>query len=101
MWLFVLFDLPVTTKKARKDYSFFRKKLIQYGFSMLQFSVYARYYHCEESSQTERKRIQSLVPTNGHVRLLTVTDKQFGKMQNFFGKYEEKTEKPPPQLMLF
>ncbi len=43
MWLLAMFDLPVTTRKARKRYAEFRKLLLQEGFSMLQFSVYARY----------------------------------------------------------
>ena len=40
MWLFVFFDLPVTTKKERKDATQFRKSLEKDGFSMMQFSVY-------------------------------------------------------------
>ena len=48
MWLFAMFDLPVTTAKARKRYAQFRKVLIEQGFSMLQYSVYARYCASEE-----------------------------------------------------
>lgn len=44
MWLFVFFDLPVTTKKERHDAALFRKNLEKDGFSMMQFSVYVR--HC-------------------------------------------------------
>ena len=40
MWLFTMFDLPVTTPKAKKRYAQFRKLLIKEGFSMLQYSVY-------------------------------------------------------------
>jgi hypothetical protein len=29
MWLFAMFDLPVTTRKARKRYTQFRKLLIE------------------------------------------------------------------------
>ncbi|MFA7181198.1 MAG: CRISPR-associated endonuclease Cas2, partial [Bacteroidales bacterium] len=32
MWVIVLFDLPTDTKKDIKQYSIFRKKLIQDGF---------------------------------------------------------------------
>ena len=48
MWLFAMFDLPVTTTKARKRYAEFRKVLLEQGFSMLQYSVYARYCASEE-----------------------------------------------------
>ena len=43
MWLFVFFDLPVTTKKEMKAASLFRKNLEKDGFSMMQFSVYIRH----------------------------------------------------------
>ena len=42
MWLFVMFDLPVLTKKERKDAALFRKNLEKDGFTMHQFSVYIR-----------------------------------------------------------
>ena len=37
MWLFVFFDLPVTTKKERKMATKFRKQLMENGFTMMQF----------------------------------------------------------------
>lgn len=42
MKVIVFFDLPVSTKEKRKQYSQFRKNLIKSGFIMVQFSVYAR-----------------------------------------------------------
>ena len=50
MWLFVLFDLPVETKKERKAAADFRKALLKDGFSMLQFSVYNRHCASDESA---------------------------------------------------
>ena len=44
MWVLVLFDLPTETKRDRKASADFRKKLIQDGFTMFQFSIYVR--HC-------------------------------------------------------
>ena len=38
MWLFVFFDLPVSTKKEMKAAALFRKNLEKDGFSMMQFS---------------------------------------------------------------
>ena len=49
MWLFVFFDLPVKTKKQRKEATTFRKYLEKDGFSMLQFSVYMR--HCASKTR--------------------------------------------------
>ena len=101
MWLFTMFDLPVTTKKARKRYAAFRKGLAREGFMMLQYSVYARYFSCEQASEPCRKRIAGRVPPGGQVRLLLVTDRQFGKMEVYHGEKQGEAEKPPQQIRLF
>ena len=101
MWVFAMFDLPVGDKKARRAYTRFRKLLLSHGFSRLQFSVYARYYPSEDATTSHRLRIKEHLPARGQVRLLMVTDRQFGKMEIFFGKSKAKTEKPPEQLLLF
>lgn len=101
MWVFAMFDLPVTDRKAKRAYAQFRKLLLSQGFSRLQFSVYARYFSSEEATASYRRRIKENLPDDGQVRLLMVTDHQFGKMENFFGKKPAQTEKPPEQLLLF
>jgi len=101
MWLFAMFDLPVTTQKARKEYTRFRKALIRQGFSMLQYSVYARFCSSEQAAEIYRKRLQNLVPPQGQVRFLSVTDRQFGKMEVFIGKKRSEPEKAPRQVQLF
>ena len=40
MWVLVLFDLPTDTKKERKAYATFRKRIMADGFTMFQFSIY-------------------------------------------------------------
>lgn len=101
MWLFVLFDLPMKTKKEKRAYTLFRKELIREGFSQLQFSVYGRYFECADSTNRETQLIRSLLPQDGQVRILAVTDVQFGKMLVFHGKKRQLTEKPPEQILLF
>jgi CRISPR-associated protein Cas2 len=101
MWLFAMFDLPVTTPKARKRYAQFRKLLIGQGFSMLQFSVYARYCASEEMATAYRNRVRASLPPEGYVRVLSVTDRQFGKMESYIGENDQSVEKPPSQLALF
>lgn len=96
-----MFDLPVTTRKARRRYARFRSTLVKQGFSMLQYSVYARYCGSEEAAAAHRRRIRGAVPPEGYVRVLLVTDRQFGKMESYAGKTRKPTEKPPEQLMLF
>lgn len=101
MWLFAMFDLPVDTKQARREYAQFRKLLLQQGFSMLQYSVYARYFPTEEASAAMRRALHAQLPPDGQVRLLAVTDRQFGKMEVFLGKNCHAVEPPPEQMLLF
>lgn len=92
MWLFVFFDLPVTTKQQRKEAAGFRKNLEKDGFFMMQFSVYTRFCASYETAAVHTKRVESFVPEHGKVSILTVTDKQYGMIRNFIGK----STKPPP-----
>jgi len=101
MWLFVMFDLPVNTTSERRRYTVFRKELQRRAFSMLQFSVYARCYPNEEAARGVRAQIRDLIPRRGKVRLLSVTDHQFGKMDSFFGSQVQDVEQPLDQLLLF
>lgn len=96
-----MFDLPTDTKKARRQYARFRKLLLEEGFSMLQFSVYARYFASEEHATGQRRRIRKSLPPDGQVRLVAITDRQFGKMEVFNGKIRQRAEAAPQQLMLF
>ncbi len=101
MWLFAMFDLPTTNKALKRDYSRFRKYLLSQGFSMLQFSVYARHCPSEEAGEGIRIRVGKSVPNHGQVRLMLVTDRQFGKMEVYYGKNRSPIEEPPSQFMLF
>ncbi len=101
MWLFVMFDVPAKTRAERKRYTTFRRSLLSVGFTQLQFSVYARYFPTEESSESTRRQIAKAIPPDGHVRILRITDRQFGKMESFVGKKQVSNEQVPEQLLLF
>ena len=96
-----MFDLPVTDEVKRKRYTNFRKGLLKLGFSMMQFSVYARYFPSQDATKSYIKRIREIIPPEGEVRILMVTDVQFGKMEVYRGKKRKKPEEPPSQLTLF
>ncbi len=101
MWLFVYFDLPTSTKKERRAASQFRKKLLQDGFTMMQFSVYTRHCASKESLDVHVKRVESFIPEFGSVSLLRITDKQYGDMINFIGVSKQESKNQPLQLELF
>lgn len=97
----VMFDLPTITKEEKRGYTHFRKYLIGEGFIQLQYSVYAKYLASRENSRKYYRYIKEVVPPGGHVRLLMVTDKQFGEMASLYGTKEEDVERKPEQLLLF
>ena len=101
MWLLVMFDLPTQTSKSRQRYARFRRQLLNDGFHMMQYSVYARY--CESAARVTkfRHKIRKALPPDGEVRLMSVTDIQFGQMEVFLGKKRAPAEDRPPQLLLF
>jgi CRISPR-associated protein Cas2 len=101
MWLFVFFDLPVSTKKERKLASRFRKDLLKNGFTMLQFSVYIRHCASKESANVHIKRVKGSIPEKGQVSILSITDKQYGNIINIWGAKCEKLPDGPRQLEIF
>ncbi len=96
----VMFDLPVVESEERHDYARFRTRLMGEGFAMLQYSIYGRWCPSEEAAQAYRRKIRDLLPPKGEVRVLSVTDRQFGKMEVFYARSRERPEKKPEQLLL-
>jgi CRISPR-associated protein Cas2 len=101
MWVLVFFDLPTETKKERKVYTDFRKRLLDDGFTMFQFSIYLRHCPSQENADVHVRRIKKILPEKGQIGILTITDKQFGKMELFHGKKEKPVSTPYQQLELF
>lgn len=101
MWAIVLFDLPTSTKRERSKSTKFRNSLLKDGFIMLQYSVYGRPCGSEESLKVHIERIKKILPESGEVRVLQLTDSQFGRMQVFVGKTPSEPEKTPTQLTIF
>lgn len=93
MWLFVFFDLPVVTKKERKAAAVFRKNLMKDGFVMFQYSVYIRHCGSYESLKVHTNRVKAIVPSDGRVSILSVTDKQYGDIVNYWGTKEKEKKK--------
>lgn len=96
-----MFDLPVETPENKRNYTRFRKALLKDGFRMLQFSVYARFLPSEEAADSHRNTIRSVIPPLGQVRLMTVTDHQFGRMEVYCGRRAREPEEIPIQILLF
>lgn len=101
MWVMVLFDLPTETKKERRDAAQFRKKLLESGFMMFQFSIYTRFCQSMENAEMHTKRVKKMLPEKGKVGIFAITDKQFERMEVFYGAKKQETTPPSQQLTLF
>lgn len=101
MWVIVLFDLPTETKEEKKNHSQFRKSLLKEGFNMFQFSIYSRPCGSREVADKFIAKVKKLLPEKGHVGILSITDKQFGSMEIFYGFEKKKPPKMPEQLSMF
>ena len=101
MWILVFFDLPTETKKDIKEYTMFRKRLQQDGFTMFQFSIYVRHCASMENAEVHMKRVNSFLPEYGKVGIMCITDKQFGNIKLFYGKKPQIPNAPGQQLELF
>lgn len=87
MRIFVLFDLPVLTKENRRNYTRFRKFLIKNGFIMLQESVYCKMAANQNSAKIIADNVRRNKPPEGLVQVLSVTEKQFSKMEYITGEF--------------
>ena len=101
MWVMVMFDLPVGTNRQRKVAARFRKDLLEDGFWMLQFSVYARPCPSQENARAHFLRVKRWLPPAGQVRMIQITDKQFARMELFNERKRDPLEAPPAQLQMF
>lgn len=101
MWVLVLFDLPTETKKQKKVYALFRKRLIQDGFTMFQFSIYLRHCPSRENAEVHIKRVKGWLPEQGSIGILCITDKQLGGMELFVGAKQEALATGYQQLELW
>ena len=83
MRVLVMFDLPVQTSDEQKQYRYFRKYLISSGFMMMQESIYCKLALNQGAAMHAVKRNK---PKSGLVQILTVTEKQFSKMEIIVGE---------------
>jgi CRISPR-associated protein Cas2 len=101
MWILVFYDLPTETIQERKAHAEFRRDIMRYGFTMFQFSIYMRHCSSRENAEVHVKRVKNLLPEKGKVGILTITDKQFGMMELFYGVKRAAGPESYGQLSMF
>lgn len=101
--MIVAFDLPVGTKEERKFATGFRKFLLEDGYQMLQFSVYARPTVTHARMETHLRRLKTAIPPEGSVRAIFVTQSQWERSFIMYGSPAQKQdpEDLPDQLQIW
>jgi CRISPR-associated protein Cas2 len=102
MRLIVFFDLPTKTREDKRAYTLFRRFLMQDGYDMIQWSVYARMVNGSDACDKHLKRLKGNLPPEGSVRCLQVSEKQFANMRVLVGtrSFQEKKVNAD-QLLLY
>ncbi|UQS85967.1 CRISPR-associated endonuclease Cas2 (plasmid) [Nicoliella spurrieriana] len=86
MRLMVMFDLPIQTSEERRNYRKFRKELINEGFLMIQYSVYARVCLNRNTAKLLEGRIRTFAPERGVIQTFMLTEKQYNDMHFLIGE---------------
>ena len=87
MRIIVLFDLPVETTQDRREYSRFHRFLVKSGFLMMQESVYCKLALNATAQASLLNNIRKHKPPKGVVQMMTITEKQFSKIEYLVGEY--------------
>lgn len=85
MRILVMFDMPTFTLQDKKEYRLFRKYLISHGYLMMQRSIYIKLVLNQTNAAAAMKGLEKHKPNIGIVQVLTITEKQFSRMELLVG----------------
>jgi len=100
MRILVLFDLPTQTLENRREYAKFRRYLIKNGFMMLQESVYCKIALNQTATEIICNGLRKNKPPRGLVQVLSVTEKQFSKMEFLIGEIQSEVINSDERLII-
>ncbi len=101
MRVLIMFDLPTETPEDRRAYRNFRKGIMQNGFFMLQESVYCKMVLNESAKNNTILAVRRIKPPKGLVQVLSVTEKQFQKMEFLVGTVKSDVIDSDERLVIF
>lgn len=88
MRMILFFDLPSVTDADKRIYRQFVKRLAKEGFGMLQESVYTKLGTTQTVVHSTIARLRKVMPREGMVSVLVVTERQFASMEHLLGSPE-------------
>lgn len=100
MWLLLMFDLPVRTKRQRREATRYRNNLLDLGFSQVQLSVYCKYLLNATGVRTLLPTLRLNIPEGGAVRIVRLTDTQWSSAYRYYGDRQIPNQRVPQQLLL-
>lgn len=100
MRVLVFFDLPVLTSENRRAYAKFRRFLLKNGFLMLQESVYCKLALNSSAVNAIVENVHKNKPEEGLIQLLTVTEKQYAKMDIILGQVKSEVLDTDERLVI-
>ena len=100
MRVLVFFDLPVITEENKRAYRKFRKFLLKNGFLMLQESGYCKLALNSTAVRTIVDNVHKNKPEEGLIQLLSVTEKQYAKMDIIIGNIKNEVLDSDERLVI-
>lgn len=100
MRVIVMFDLPVLSSAQRREYTRFRKYLLKSGFVMQQESIYSKLALNTSIAQRIEDNVRKNKPPEGLVQMLTITEKQYGRMELLVGEVTSEVIQSDERLII-
>ena len=100
MRVIVMFDLPVLSSSQIREYNKFRKFLIKSGFLMMQESIYCKLALNATVVDGIVSNVKKNKPPQGLVQILTLTEKQYSKMDLIVGEVKSKVLDSDERLVI-
>ena len=85
MVLLLSFDLARNTKEERKEATEYRKRLVELGFDMKQYSLYEREVESDTTKDHLIKILKNEVPDDGMITLYLLPNEVNDKQINILG----------------
>lgn len=101
MYLVLFFDLPTKTEGERRVANRFRNDLLKDGYFRIQLSCYARICKGLDTVHKHIRRVKQFCPNKGSVRIIKVTDKQYGNMLTLIGERSISEKIAGEQILFF
>lgn len=80
MRIILIYDLPMINQEDQREYNKFHKNIVKLGFYMIQYSVYTKVLQNETVYKQMKTKLDRLIPSQGNIIMMKVTEKQFQDM---------------------